>query len=161
MVHLIHYTHMKHTANNLPKSSLLASPSSELSSVSVVGVVSVVLRRVAGLGGSESICLRRLDLRGVAVVSASAGCGMAFTTADTMSGMSAAVRGRVFNLFSREAPGLSGFPLFFPAVAGVLVAGDLVFAGGLLGGDFSAVRLFPSISSRTIATSFPLASEAS
>ena len=61
---------------------------------------------------------------------------MAFTTADTMSGMSAAVRGRVFNLFSREAPGLSGFPLFFPAVAGVLVAGDLVFAEGLLGGDF-------------------------
>ena len=82
------------------------------------------------------ICLQRLGLRGVAIVSASAGCGMAFTTADTMSGMSAAVRGRVFNLFSHEAPGLSGFPLFFPAVAGVLVAGDLVCAGGLLSGDF-------------------------
>ena len=141
MVHfyidMIRYAHMKGTDHNLPKSSLSAPSSLELSSVSVVGIVSVVLLRVTVLGGSELFCPRRLDLLGgVADVLASAGCNMAFTTADTMSGMSAAVRGRVFNLFSSGPLGVSGFPLFFPVVVGVLVASDLGFAGGPFGRGF-------------------------
>ena len=72
---------------------------------------------------------------------ASADCGMPLTTADTMSGMSAVVKGRVFDLFSRRAPGLSACLLrFVPALAEDLLAGetadDLVLTGGFLGGDF-------------------------
>ena len=83
---------------------------------------------------------------------ASVGCGIAFTTANTISGMSAAVKGRVLDLFSCRAPGLIVCPLFVPAVAAILVAEDLVLAGSFLGGGFffccavpAAVKLFADI----------------
>ena len=82
-----------------------------------------------------------------------------------MSGMSAVVKGPVFDLFSRRAPGLSAcLPRFVPALAEDSVAGetadDLVLTGGFLGADFFFCRerffLFHSL--RTISISFLLPS---
>jgi len=76
------YTHMIHTFTLLPKSSLSMSSLSELSAVLVVGIVAVTQLR-----DTLELC------QGARVVLASMGCGIAFTTANTISRLSQLLKG--------------------------------------------------------------------
>ena len=126
----------------LPKSSFSISSSSVLSWGSGLAGVPVLRRRdvcsvwVGWIVSAGLLLFRRLDLTGSVCVHG----GRACTTAETISGISAVVKGRIFGCFAREPPVLLACRLFLPVV---VVAGESSCVGELFGGV--AIFLLPAV----------------
>ena len=82
------------------------------------------------------LLFHRLDVTGTVCVHG----GRACTTAETITGISAAVKGRVFSCFARELPVLLACHLFLLVV---VVAGESSCVGKLFGGV--AIFLLPAV----------------